>query len=170
MYKPHRVMFALCLSVFSIGCSSSKKPAQSLPEDVSESTAPRIYVTNEVSGDLTVIDSGTFKVIATIPLGKRPRGIHASPDHKTLYVALSGSPIAGPDVDESTLPPPDKSADGIGVFDVKQNKLIRIIHGGSDPENFDVSRDGSQLYISNEDVSAVSIIDIASGTVVKSLA
>ena len=129
----------------------------------------RIYVTNEVSGDLTVIDSGNYKVIATIPLGKRPRGIHASPDHKTIYVALSGSPIAGPDVDESTLPPPDKSADGIGVFDVAQNKPLRIIHGGSDPENFDVSSDGKQLYISNEDDSAVSIVDIASGTVVKSL-
>jgi YVTN family beta-propeller protein len=116
-----------------------------------------------------VIDSGTYKLIATIPLGKRPRGIHTSPDHKTLYVALSGSPIAGPDVDESTLPPPDKSADGIGVFDVAQGKLLRVIHGGSDPENFDVSKDGKYLYVSNEDVEAVSILDIASGTVVKTL-
>ena len=62
-------------------------------------------MTNEVSGDLSVIDSGNLNVIGTIPLGKRPRGIHASPDKKTLYVALSGSPIAGPDVDESTLAP-----------------------------------------------------------------
>ena len=100
---------------------------------------------------MTVIDSGTDKVIATVPLGKRPRGIHAESRRQTIYVALSGSPIAGPDVDESTLPPPDKSADGIGVFDVKQNKLVRIIHGGSDPENFDISQDGKQLYISNED-------------------
>ena len=48
--------------------------------------------------------------------------------------------------------------------------MVRIIPGGSDPENFDVSQDGTQLYISNEDVSAVSIVDIASGKVVKSLA
>jgi hypothetical protein len=74
------------------------------------------------------------------------RGIHASPDLKTIFVALSGSPIAGPDVDEST-PPPDKSPDGIGVFDVAQNKLVRMIKGGSDPENFDVSKDGTQLFI-----------------------
>jgi DNA-binding beta-propeller fold protein YncE len=60
-------------------------------------------------------------------------------------------------VDESTLPPPDKSADGIGVFDVAQSKVLRIIHGGSDPENFDVSKDGTQLYISNEDVSRPSV-------------
>jgi YVTN family beta-propeller protein len=133
-----------------------------------DSSAFRLYVTNEVSGDMTVIDSATYRIIATVPLGKRPRGIHASPDRKTIYVALSGSPIAGPGVDESTLPPPDKSADGIGVFDVAQNKMVRTIKGGSDPENFDVSKDGTQLYISNEDDSAVSVVDIASGTVVKS--
>src|SRR5262249_51639305 len=71
----------------------------------------RIYVTNERSGDLSVIDGRTLEVVATVPLGKRPRGIHASPDRQTIYVALSGSPFAPPGVDESKLPPPDKTAD-----------------------------------------------------------
>jgi len=124
--------FGVCLALS--GCNSAKPPASPASETTAESSAPRIYVTNEVSGDLSVIDSGTRKVIATVPLGKRPRGIHASPDQETLYVALSGSPIAGPDVDESTLPPPDKSADGIGVFNVAQNKVVRVLPGGSDPE------------------------------------
>src|SRR5450755_2393439 len=150
------------------GCSN-KTATQPSPQPEAESSAPRIYVDNEVSGDMTVIDSGTYKVIATIPLGKRPRGIHASPDHKTIYIALSGSPIAGPGVDESTLPPADHSADGIGVFDVEQNKLVKILRSGNDPENFDISKDGKQIYISNEDDSAVSILDLASGTIVKSL-
>src|SRR5262245_27306483 len=61
-----------------------------------------VYVTNERSGDLTIIDSVTNEAVKTVKLGKRPRGIHASPDKKTIYVALSGSPIAGPGVDEST--------------------------------------------------------------------
>ena len=84
-----------------------------------------------------------------MPLGKRPRGIHASRDGKTIYVALSGSPIAGPGVDESKLPPPDKSADGIGVFDIASGKLIKTIAAGSDPEEFDLSKDGTVLYTSN---------------------
>lgn len=154
----HLRLFALlALGLAIAGCSKPPAPG-----------GYRVYVTNEVSGDLTVIDSATLSVSATVPLGKRPRGIHASPDQQTLYVALSGTPIAGPDVDESTLPPPDKSADGIGVFDVKQNKIVRVIHGGSDPENFDLSKDGAKIYISNEDDSALSIVDIASGTVEKS--
>jgi YVTN family beta-propeller protein len=150
-------------------CSNPAPPEKTEQKAPAESSGPRLYVTNEVSGDMTIIDVGTYNVIATVPLGKRPRGIHASPDRKTIYVALSGSPIAGPDVDESTLPPPDKSADGIGVFDVAQQKVLRVIKGGSDPENFDISKDGTQLYTSNEDESAVSIVDIASGTVAKSV-
>jgi YVTN family beta-propeller protein len=128
-----------------------------------------IYVTNEASGDLSVIDSATHTVVATVPLGKRPRGIHASPDRQTIYVALSGSPFAPPGVDESTLPPADKSADGIGVFDVRTRKLLRVIEGGSDPEQFDLSKDGKLLYVSNEDVAKASIVDVASGKVNKSL-
>src|ERR1700761_5731731 len=165
-----RLAFVLFALSFVVGCNTAKAPEQqaAAPVPQAETSEPRIYVTNEVSGDLSIIDSGNYNVLATVPLGKRPRGIHPSPDRKTIYVALSGSPIAGPDVDESTLPPPDKSADGIGVFDVAQNKVVRMIKGGSDPENFDVSHDGTQLYISNEDDSAVSVVDVASGAVVKS--
>src|ERR1700677_5173036 len=38
----------------------------------------QVFVSNERSGDVTVIDGSSFKVVATIPVGKRPRGIHAS--------------------------------------------------------------------------------------------
>ena len=170
MHKRLSTLLAVGLCVALAGCHSSQTAHAPAAEDAAlNSSAPRIYVTNEVSGDLSVIDSASLTVVATVPLGKRPRGIHPSADGKTLYVALSGTPIAGPDVDESTLPPPDKSADGIGVFDVAQNKLVRMIPGGSDPENFDVSKDGKQLYISNEDISAMSIVDIASGKIEKTI-
>src|SRR5258708_5600155 len=56
----------------------------------------QIYVSNEKSGDLTVINGSDNQVLGTIPVGKRPRGIHASPDGKNVYVTLSGTPIAAP--------------------------------------------------------------------------
>src|SRR4051812_17948222 len=67
----------------------------------------QVYVTNERSGDITVIDGVSHKVIATLPVGKRPRGIHSSPDGKTVYIALSGTPIEGP---------PELDANGNPVF------------------------------------------------------
>src|SRR6185295_18796343 len=108
-------------------------------------------------------------VVATIPVGKRPRGIHVSPDGKTLYVALSGTAIGGPGVKDEDLPKADKSADGIGVIDAAQNKIVRVITGGSDPEEFSLSHDGSQLFISNEDDASAGIVDIASNKQVASI-
>src|SRR5438552_15193776 len=112
--------------------------------------APRIYVSNEDGGDVAVVDAATETVVTTIPVGKRPRGLKLSPDGKRLYVALSGSPRGGPGVDESKLPPADRSADGIGVVDLAKGKLLRTLKSGQDPESFDLSADGARLYVSNE--------------------
>jgi YVTN family beta-propeller protein len=139
----------------------------------------QVFVSNERSGDVTVIDGADFHLIATIAVGKRPRGIHASPDGRTVYVALSGTPIEAPpqldahgnpifkkgadddDEDENA----DKSADGIGVVNVTQRKLTAKIRVGSDPEEFDLSRDGTRLYVSNEDVKTASVVNIATAKV-----
>jgi YVTN family beta-propeller protein len=67
------------------------------------SPARALYVTNELSGDPTVIDVTTGIVTATVPLGKRPRGVAVSPDQTMLHVALSGSPNAGPGVGQWTI-------------------------------------------------------------------
>ena len=40
-----------------------------------------------------------------------------------------------------------------------------MIHGGSDPENVAVSRDGKQLFATNEDVGQASALDPADGRV-----
>jgi len=129
----------------------------------------KVYVTNEASGDLSIIDPIKQEVIGNAKLGKRPRGIHASLDRKFLYVALSGSPFAPPGTDESKLPPPDRSADGIGVYDIAQNKVTKVLISGPDPEQFDLSKDGKLLYISNEDAAKTTIIDIAAGKIVKEI-
>ena len=125
-----------------------------------------LYVTNEASGDLTIIDLATQTVVSTIPLGKRPRGIAASPDGTLLYVALSGSPPAPPGVDETTLPPADRSADGIGVVDVRKQKLIKVMTSGTDPEELAVSHDGTRVFVANEDAGQLSVIDTGSGQIV----
>ena len=124
-----------------------------------------VYVTNETSGDLTVIAGGTHEVVATVPLGKRPRGIKASPDGRRLFVALSGSPPAPPGVDESTLPPPDRSADGIGVVDVASREVVAVLQAGTDPEQVAVSADGTRLYVANEDTSTASVLDVETGEI-----
>lgn len=129
----------------------------------------RIFVTNERSGTLSVIDGATQRVVATVPLGKRPRGLKVSPDGKLLYVALSGSPIAGPGVDQSTLPPADKGADGIGVVDLQSLKLVRVLRGVSDPEQLAVGKDGKYLYVASEDTGKGIVMDATDGRVIATM-
>jgi YVTN family beta-propeller protein len=126
----------------------------------------RLYVTNEESGDVAVLDTASLRVVTRIPVGKRPRGIKLSPDGRLLYVALSGSPRGGPGVDESKLPPADRSADGIGVIDLGSAKLLRVLPSGQDPEAFDISADGRRLFVSNEETAEMSVIDTSEGKVV----
>ena len=126
-----------------------------------------VYVTNEDSQELTVIDTRTDSVVATIPVGTRPRGVRVAPDGKTVFVALSGSPKCPPTMpdEECEKLKADKSKDGVAVVDVATRKVTRVLPGGSDPETFDISKDGSTLFVSNEDVDSASIVDVASGKV-----
>ncbi|HTE40463.1 MAG TPA: beta-propeller fold lactonase family protein [Steroidobacteraceae bacterium] len=120
----------------------------------------RVFVTNEMSGTLSVIDGGSQRVVATLHLGKRPRGLKASPMGDFLYVALSGSPVIPPGADESKAPPADKAADGIGVVDLKTLRLVRTIRGVSDPEQLALSADGKRLYIASEDTGMLRVIEV----------
>ncbi|MBK7116425.1 MAG: beta-propeller fold lactonase family protein [Proteobacteria bacterium] len=144
--------------------------AAALPPKPGVAVAYRVLVTNERAGTLSVIDGATRKVVATVPLGKRPRGLKASPDGKLLFVALSGSPIAGPGVDESKLPPADKGADGIGIVDLTSLKLVKVLRGVSDPEQLAVSRDGKRLYVASEDTGQGFVLDAGDGHVIAKLA
>jgi PQQ-dependent catabolism-associated beta-propeller protein len=125
------------------------------------------YVTNEDSQDLTVIATANDSVVATIPVGTRPRGVKVSQDGRFVYVALSGSPKCPPTMpdEECAKLTTDKSKDGIAEVDVAARKVVRVLPGGSDPEQFDLGAGGDRLYVSNEDAGQASIIDLRGGAV-----
>src|SRR5438876_132301 len=127
-----------------------------------EFTSYVVFVSTERSGDVSVIDGATDDVVATFKVGKRPRGIRATPDGTRVFVTLSGSPRMAPGVDENRAPA-DKSADGLGVIDPVAHKLIDRWHVGSDPEQFAISKDGQFATIANEDDASTSIVDLGSG-------
>lgn len=138
---------------------------KSVNADEAPAGAERLYVSDETGGNVVILDPQRASVVARIAVGKRPRGIQVSPDHARVYVALSGSPIGGPNVDESKLPPPDRRYDGIGVIDLRAQKLVSTYQSGADPETFALSHDGKLLYVSNEDTGYLSAVDLGKGTV-----
>ena len=133
--------------------------------------AGRAYVSNEDGASVTVVDTDTAEVVATVDVGKRPRGMKLSPDGRNLYVAVSGLPKCPPSVpdEECAKLKRDLTADGIAVVDTTSLKLKRLLKSGSDPEQFDLSRDGKTLFVSNEDSATISVVNIASGATESSI-
>ncbi|HJX88618.1 MAG TPA: beta-propeller fold lactonase family protein, partial [Gemmatimonadales bacterium] len=160
-----------------LACGGADRPpatqtaTDSAPAAAGTSPALMAYVTNEGSGEVTIIDVALDSAVGTIPVGTRPRGSRVSPDGTKLYVALSGSPRCPPTMPDAECEKlrADKSKDGIGEIDLGARKVTRVLPGGSDPENFDISQDGTKLFISNEDAGEATFVDVASGKVEKTL-
>jgi YVTN family beta-propeller protein len=134
--------------------------------------AARAYVSNEDDGTVTVIDTQRLAVLATVAVGKRPRGLVLSPDGASLYVALSGLPKCPPPIPEEQCAklPRDRKADGVAVIDTVTLKQTRLLKGVSDPERVEISRDGHLLFLTNEDAARLSVLDVARGRVVARVA
>ena len=133
--------------------------------------AGRAYVTNEDGESISVLDTDKAEVVSTVNVGKRPRGLKLSHDGKELYVAVSGLPKCPPTTPDEACAKleRDLAADGIAVIDTATLKLSRLLKSGSDPEQFDLSHDGKLLYIANEDTGTLTVANIATGGVDKSV-
>jgi PQQ-dependent catabolism-associated beta-propeller protein len=131
--------------------------------------AGRAYVSNEDGQSVSVLDTEKAEVIATIQVGKRPRGMKLSADGTRLYVAVSGLPKCPPSVpdEECAKRERDLAADGVAVVDTQTRKLLQLLKAGSDPEQFDLSKDGTHLFVANEDSATASVVDLASGKVLE---
>lgn len=113
--------------------------------------AETIFVTLEKDNALAVVDPVAGKLIKTIPLGQRPRGIVLSKDQQQLYIATSDDNV-------------------IQVIDIKTLKAVATLPSGEDPETFAMNPSGDKLYVSNEDDSLVTVIDIEQAKAVGTIA
>lgn len=131
--------------------------------------ATRLYVSNEDGHSVTVLDADSAATIGTIAVGKRPRGMKLNHDGSRLFVAVSGLPKCPPSVpdEECAKLERDLKADGIAVVDTATRQVVKVLHAGSDPEQFALSRDGKRLFVANEDSATLSVVDVANGTIVQ---
>ncbi|MGR9117296.1 MAG: cytochrome D1 domain-containing protein [Gammaproteobacteria bacterium] len=109
-----------------------------------------VFVTLEKDNALAVVDPIDGKLLKTVPVGQRPRGIVISRDHRHLCIAASDD-------------------DTIQVVDTNTFQVIVTLPSGEDPETFAMSPGGDRLYVANEDDSLITIIDIQAGKAVKKI-
>jgi YVTN family beta-propeller protein len=134
--------------------------------------AARAYVSNEDDGTVAVVSIEELKVLAAVPVGKRPRGLVLSRDGARLYVAVSGMPKCPPPMSDAQCAqlPRDAAADAIAVVDTKRLAPLARFAGVSDPERVELSRDGRKLYVTEEDAARVAVLDSRTGALLAHIA
>lgn len=121
------------------------------------SLGTKIYVTNNLSNSVSVINTATHTVTATVWVGNAPRGIKA---HGTdLYVSNFGSGAYGSN--PSTI-------GTVSVIDSNTNTVSETIHVGIGPRGVVVVWD--EVYVANFLDDTVSVIDTDTNTVTHTIA
>src|SRR6185437_6713544 len=107
-----------------------------------------IFVSNEKTNNIVVIDPASFKIVKDIKTCRRPRDLHFSTDHAKLYVACGDDDV-------------------IQILDVAKLTVIGKIKTGPSPEAFGIDEQRGRLYVSEEEASALAVIDMTSDRVVQ---
>jgi YVTN family beta-propeller protein len=107
--------------------------------------------TCEFAGRIAVIDIAARKLLRTIDLPVRnmrmgPQDIKLAPDGSVFYIA-------------------DSEQGGVWVIDGAATKVLRFIPTGKGAHGLYLSRDATELYVTNRLDSSVSVLDAYTGTV-----
>jgi len=89
------------------------------------------YVTNTASATVSVVNTGTNSVIATVPVGNEPVGIATDPGGTRVYVTNS-------------------SSNTVSVIDTATNTVTATIAVGQRPQAVAVAPDSSRVYVAND--------------------
>ena len=113
----------------------------------------RAYSANFVGGSISVIDTATNTVTATISgSGMRtPTSIAITPDGSHAYVA-------------------DFNANAVFEINTATNTVVAAIPIASGPAGVSITPDGTRVYVANENSNTVSVIDTATNTVTATIA
>lgn len=107
-----------------------------------------LLVSNWCSWSLSVVDTAQAKEVKRIDLhGRYPRGVVASPDSKTAYVAMMGS-------------------NQVVSVDLATSDVTVFAQTGAGPRHIVMSPDGDYLYVTNNTSGTVSKVRRSDGTVV----
>lgn len=132
-----------------------------------------LVTANRDDGNIAVIDTATGKVVKHIPIGKNPEFVRVRGDK--VYISYEPSSKGGPPPKPGTPAAEDDDDDEekipakIAVVDLKQGKVVQEITGGPETEGIEFSKDGKKLVITNEADNTITVHDIKSGKLLKTI-
>jgi YVTN family beta-propeller protein len=132
----------------------------------------KLIVATRENESISVIDTTTGEVLKQIPVGKNPEFVRVQGN--LVYVSSEPSAKGGPppkpgaeeeDDDDGEETVPAK----IAVVDLDKGEKIREITGGPETEGIEFSADGKNLVITNEADNTVTVHDIETGNLIKTI-
>lgn len=130
-----------------------------------------LLTANQKTGDVAVIDTATLKVVRRVPIGKNPEFLRILPSGGKAFVTYEPGSKGGPpkkggkDEDEGGPKIPAE----VAVIDLKTWKVVASIVGAPETEGIEFSRDNKQVAITNEGDDTVTVYDVASNKLVKTV-
>jgi YVTN family beta-propeller protein len=136
----------------------------------------KLIVATRENESISIIDTATGEVAQQIHVGKNPEFVRISGNF--AYISSEPSAVGGPPPKPGAKPAEDEDDDDdeekipakIAVVDLAKGEKIREITGGPETEGIEFSADGSKLVITNEADNTVTVHDIASGKLLKTIA
>lgn len=142
---------------------------------VSEDGKILIVATRE-NGSISLIDTKTNTVIKQIPVGENPEFVRVRGNFAFVSYEPSstGGPPPAPGSAAAIAAEKEKASEveqpaRIGIVDLKLGKKVREIVGGPETEGIEFSHDGKLLVITNEADNTVTVHNIKSGKLVKTI-
>lgn len=143
------------------------------PRGIGVTPEGKFLITANKDGNITVIDTAKREVVKQIEVGKNPEFVRIRGN--MAFVSFEPSSKGGPppkpgeeEEEEEENGEPEEPA-RIAIIDLEQGKKIREIVGGPETEGIEFSADGKNLIITNEADNTVTVHDIETGNLLKTI-
>lgn len=133
----------------------------------------QLVVATRENGSISVIDTATGEVVKQIEVGKNPEFVRVRGNY--AFVSSEPSAKAGPPPKPGSKPEEDDDDDEekvpakIAIVDLTKGEKVREITGGPETEGVEFSADGKQLVITNEADNTVTVHNIETGDLIKTV-
>jgi YVTN family beta-propeller protein len=133
-----------------------------------------LITANKSNGNISVIDTENKAKTKFIVIGKNPEFVRVLGDFAYITYepsSKSGPPTkAGADSANEDDDDDDKIPGRIAIVDLKKGKVIKEIIGKPETEGVEFTKDGKKLIVTNESDNSITVHDIKTGKLLKSVA
>jgi YVTN family beta-propeller protein len=132
-----------------------------------------LITANKGDSNVSIIDTSGGSAPRLVNIGKNPEFVRILGDR--AYVTYEPSSTGGPpsksnQAEEKEDDDDDDKIPGhIAIVDIKQGKVVKDIVGKPETEGLEFSKDGKKMIVTNESDNSITVHDIKSGKLLKSV-